>query len=319
MGLNLGQMTAKAKSVIGPVAANASAPDPLHRDHSGPVSERTKALVDALHFSPPDRVDAPPGLIIVSQISGGTSKTWTSTLVIDAAIRAGRTLHIFENDRQDILQAYGSVRRIKLAATEEVVHNPTADIEVHEDLDAALRRLAEHEDETIVYDTSAASLNRLGYVVDMLNIPDRIVAMGSHCLVLVPVSARQDIASEALVTFKVWKSIMPAPHRVVPVIFYRDGDPTRVSEDHPLRSLVAMAEDGCIVQPRVPLQVLLAHKGSGLPLYQLADLRDPLATMDIAKRAGIAPVMAELLRRACADVLADIDPQMALLGFRHGA
>ena len=56
-----------------------------------------------------------------------------------------------------------------------------------------------------------------------------------------------------------------------------------------------------------------------MPLYQLADLRDPLATMDIAKRAGIAPVMAELLRRACADVLADIDPQMALLGFRHGA
>src|SRR5690606_38137317 len=121
------------------------------------------------------------------------------------------------------------------------------------------------------YDTSAASLNRLGYVIDMLNIPDRVAAMESHCLVLVPASARPDIASEALATFQVWKSIMPSPHRVVPVIFHRDGDPSRVPEGHPLRALVAVAEDGCIVQPRVPMQVLLAHKGSGLPLYQLAD------------------------------------------------
>lgn len=275
--------------------------------------------MDALHFPLPNQIDVAPGLVIVSQISGGTSKTWTATLIIDAAVRAGRTLKIFENDRQDILGAYGKVNRIKLAATEEVVHNPVADIEVHEDLDTALRRLAKHKDETVVYDTSAASLNRLGYVIDMLNIPDRVAAMESHCLVLVPASARPDIASEALATFQVWKSIMPSPHRVVPVIFHRDGDPSRVPEGHPLRALVAVAEDGCIVQPRVPMQVLLAHKGSGLPLYQLADLRDPLATMDIAKRAGITPVVAELMRRACADVLAEFDPQLARLGFQLGA
>ena len=272
-----------------------------------------------LAFPLPEQSPTAPGLVIVSQIPGGTSKTWTATLAIDAAVRSGCNVRIFENDTQPILAAYGNVTRIKLASTEDVVHNSTADIEVHAPLDEAIRQFVDHPDQTVVYDTSAASLDRLSYVVDMLNIADRLDAMGSHCVILVPASARPDIASDALTTCKVWRSIMPAPHRVIPVIFHRDGDPTRVPDDHPLRKLVANAEDGVIVQPRVPMPVLLAHKKSGLPVFALADMRDPLATTEIAKRAGIEPVMAELMRRACADVLAEIDPNFERLGFRFGA
>lgn len=270
-------------------------------------------------FPLPEQSSAAPSLVIVSQIPGGASKTWTATLAIDAAVRSGRSVRIFENDTQPILGAYGDVTRIKLASTEDVVHNSTADIEVHAPLDEAIRHFADHPDQTVVYDTSAASLDRLSYVVDMLNIADRLEAMGSHCVILVPASARPDIAGDALITCKVWRSIMPHPHRIVPVIFHRDGDPARVPEDHPLREVVAGSEDGVIVQPRVPMPVLLAHKKSGLPIFALADTRDPLATAQIANRAGIEPVMAELMRRACADVLAQIDPGFERLGFRFGA
>jgi hypothetical protein len=273
-------------------------------------------VLPLLDFPPILQREAPPALMMTSHISGGASKTQSSIYALDAAWRAARDLVIFENDRQDIFGAYGPVTRLVLAATEQVVHDPIADIAGHEAFDVALRNTTDKT--TILYDGAAASLNRHTYVFDMLNVADRIAALGSYCVVFVPVSARSDLARESLLTFTTWRELLPAPHAIIPVVFHRDGDAGKVPRDHDLAKLVKRADDGVLVQPRVPMAVLTQLRQSGMKLCELADARNPLDTGDIAARIGIAPTLVELMRRCAGDALDFIDPQFERLGFQFG-
>jgi hypothetical protein len=260
--------------------------------------------------------DDAPALVMTSHSSGGASKTTTSLFALDAAWRSSRSLAILENDRQDSLAAYGPVTRVIFAPTEEVVHDPIADIVAHDPLDQALRNLGEAT--TIFYDGAAASLNRHTYVFEMLNVADRLAALGRHCLVLIPVSARHDLARESLQGYETWRTLLPAPHQIIPVLFHRDGDLRGVPAGHDLRKLLKMASDGVLVQPRVPMPVLIQHRRSGMKLCDLADSRNPLATAEIAARIGIAPSIVEMMRRCAGDALNYMDPQFQRLGFPLG-
>lgn len=269
-----------------------------------------------LEFPLPTQRDMPPALIVSSHYSGGSSKSQGLIYSADVCWRAGRDLSIFENDRQPILNAYGSVTRVVLSPTEEVVHNSVADIEAHAAFDDALRNVTENT--TILYDCAAASLNRHTYIFDMLNVADRLAAMGRYCMVEVPVSARNDLARESLLTYETWRLLLSAEHLVIPFVFHRDGDAGRVPPGHDLHKLISMAGDGVLVQPRIPMPVLTDYRRSGMKLCELADARNPLDTGEMAARIGIHPSLVEMMRRCAGDALTFIDPQFERLGFRLG-
>ena len=269
-----------------------------------------------LEFPPVTARDLPPALSVTSHISGGSSKSTTSFYALDAAWRSSRELIILDNDGLDALNAYGKVIRVHLAPTEDVVNEPLADIIAHQPFDQALREMT---DKTMIhYDGAAASLNRHTFVMDMLNVPDRLEALGQYGVIYVPVSARLDLAKESLETFKVWRALFQSPHMVIPVVFHRDGDPSRVASDHPLAKLVKTATDGFIVQPRVPMTILTQYRRTGMKLCELADSRDPLGTGELAARIGIAPALVEMMRRCAGDALSAMDPQFQRLGFHLG-
>jgi hypothetical protein len=269
-----------------------------------------------LEFPPLVQRKDPPALCVTSQISGGASKTTTLGFALDAAWRSGRNVLIYENDRQDSLRAYGKVTRLAFPPSEDLVHEPLADVYTHGPFDTDLRKLDEKT--TLFYDGAANALNRHTYVFETLNVAGRLAARGRYCVIFVPVSARADLAREGLLVFQTWRALLPAPHMVVPVVFHRDGDPSKVAADHDLRRLVAIASDGFITQPRIPMAVLIQHRRSGLKMCDLADARDPLATDAIAKRIGLDPTVVEMMRFNAAEMLRSLDPQFQKLGFTLG-
>lgn len=269
-----------------------------------------------LDFPPIATRELPPSLTVTTHVSGGSSKTTTSFYTLDAAYRASRDIVIFDNDGIKSLQSYGKVVRVQLAPTETVVNEPLADVEAHADFDEAIRKIT---DSTLIhYDCAAASVNRHTYIMDMLNVPDRLEALGRYAVLFVPVSARVDLAEESLNTFEAWRALFPEPHMVIPVVFWRDGDPRRVGSNHPLAKLIKIANDGVLVQPRVPMPILTQYRRTGMKLCELADGRDPLDTTKIAARTGIEPHVMEMMRRCAGDALANMDPQFQRLGFPLG-
>lgn len=126
----------------------------------------------------PDLVAAerPPLLTLTSHRLGGTGKSLSGQIVVDAAYRSGLNLAIFENDDQNFYDPYGNVHHVVLPATDEVVHDPIADVRVHGEFDRAL--LEAGPDDCLIYDCAAASINRHTYVIDQLDVDPRLEAMG---------------------------------------------------------------------------------------------------------------------------------------------
>lgn len=261
-------------------------------------------------------VDQPPLLSLCSHRLGGCSKSFMGQLLIDAGCRSALNLDILENDSQRIYDAYGHVQHILLPPTDTIVHDPIADLRVHAGLDRAILK-SDHAT-CIIYDCAAGALNRHTYVVDQLDIGLRLNAMERHCLVLVPTSARDDIAREAIATFEVWRELLPHPHRVVPVVSQRDGDIHNLPKGHDLHTLMKLATDGAFLLPRIPMSILNDIRRSGLTLYELADTSNPLATAAMAAEIGLDPTIVQLMRRAAGSLLSETDPQMVRLGFPLG-
>jgi hypothetical protein len=269
-----------------------------------------------LDFPPVEPRDLPPALTIASHIVGGASKTTTGFYVLDAAWRSCLEPIIFSNDEVPIFKSYGTLHHLPLAPTETVVGEPLADIVAHEAFDAALRKWTDKQ--LLHYDCAAASLNRHSYVMEMLNVADRVVAMGSYATIFVPASARTDLSDGSLETFKVWRSLFPAPHMVIPVVIHRDGNPRQISASHPLAKLVKLASDGVIVQPPVPMSILTEYRRTGMKLWKLADSRDPLDTTALAAGIGLPATILETIRSCVAGALGSMDPQLQRLGFYLG-
>lgn len=269
-----------------------------------------------LEFPPLVPRDLPPAVAMTSHISGGAGKTTFALMMLDVAWRSSCRLFIFENDRQPCLAAYGDVQRVLLAPAEEIVHDSLADVMNHASFDTTVRGL--QPGDFAFYDGAAASLNRHSYVWEMLNFAGRLEAMGRYMMVAVPVTTRADLARESLVVYETWRELLSPAHIVIPVILHRDGDPRKVPAGHDLHTLVKLARDGVIVQPRIPMPILIQQRRSGMKLCELADARDPLTTEAIAKRIGMDPTIVELMRRCSADILTAIDPQLERLGFQLG-
>ncbi|MGV8855897.1 MAG: hypothetical protein ACOH2L_14770, partial [Devosia sp.] len=179
--------------------------------------------------------ELPPLLTLTSQRLGGSGKSLGGQIIVDGSYRSALDLHIFENDNQRFYDPYGPVQHVPLPPTEEVVHDPIADVRIHAGLDRAL--LAAGPNDCLIYDCAAASINRHTYVVDQLDVGLRLEAMGRHALVLVLTSARDDIARDALETFEVWRDLLPGTHRIVPMISQRDGNIHKLPTGHDLRKL----------------------------------------------------------------------------------
>lgn len=258
----------------------------------------------------------PPALVLTQQQIGGSGKTFVSQIAIDAAIRAGIDLTIFENDGQTVFDCHGGATRIVLPATEEVVHDPLADVRAHAPLSAALTGLEANA--MVFYDGCAASLNRHTFGIQYTNIPERLVAMGRHMVVLLVVSARPDIAREGLICYEVWRDMLGAPHRVIPVVSERDGSTKSLPAGHDVNKLVKMAADGVITLPRIPMPVINEARRTGMRLSDLGDPRNPLDTPDIAGRTGQDAATLELVRRCIGEFLVELDPQLQRLGFPLG-
>tara|TARA_A100001391_G_scaffold205405_1_gene205801 strand:+ start:1529 stop:2344 length:816 start_codon:yes stop_codon:yes gene_type:complete len=266
----------------------------------------------------PDLVAAerPPLLTLTSHRLGGTGKSLSGQIVVDAAYRSGLNLAIFENDDQNFYDPYGNVHHVVLPATDEVVHDPIADVRVHGEFDRAL--LEAGPDDCLIYDCAAASINRHTYVIDQLDVGPRLEAMGRHALVLVPTSAREDIAREALETYEVWRDLLPTPHRIVPMISQRDGDVRHLPAGHDLRKLVKLTGDGAFLVPRIPTAIINDVRRSGMKLCELADTRNLLATKEMARKIGMDPTIVQMMRRSAGTVLSETDAQMRCLGFTLG-
>lgn len=269
-----------------------------------------------LDFPEIPQSDQPPLIVLTQHRIGGSGKSLAAQLLCEAAHRSGLNLSIFDNDEQRFFDAYGTVSRIKLPASESVVHDPIADIRVHAALD---RRLHEAQDnECIIYDCAAASIDRHTFVVDELDIALRLQAMDRHCVVFVPVTVRPDIAREAIVAYEIWRDLLDPPNRVIPVLSHRDGDVRNVPAGHDLRKLLKIARDGVLVVPPTPMAVINEIRLSGLRLGEMADPRNILATAEIAHRIGQDPTIFQLMRRASAKLLTGTDAPMRRLGFTLG-
>ncbi|WP_127143893.1 hypothetical protein [Pelagibacterium montanilacus] len=266
----------------------------------------------------PEIVAAPqsPLLTIPSHRLGGSAKSFMSQILVDAGHRSGLDLKIFENDSQRFYDPYASVQHILFPPTDVVVHDPIADVRVHSVLDRAL--LEAGPNDCLIYDTSAASINRLTFVMDQLDVALRLVAMERHALIVVPTSAREDIARDALETYEVWRDLLPAPHRVVPAVSQRDGDIHTLPAGHDLRKLLKVAEDGAFLMPQVPMTIIDGIRRSGLMLFRLGDSRNPLETAEMAKKMGMDPTLVQMMRRAAGTILSETDEQMRRLGFILG-
>jgi len=258
----------------------------------------------------------PPAIAMITQKPGGCSKSFGTQIVVDGAYRSGLDLHIFQNDNQPFYDPYGAVHHTPLPATDEVVHDPIADVRVHSLFDRTL--LQAGSTDCLIYDCAAGSLNRHTYIVDQLDLGLRLAAMGRHILILVPTSAREDIARESLETVEVWRDLLPEPHRIVPMISQRDGDIHRLPSGHDLRKLMKIATDGAYLLPRIPMSVLNDIRRSGMKLCDLADPRNPLATAEMARTMGMDPTIVQLMRRAAGTLLSETDEQTMRLGFTLG-
>lgn len=260
--------------------------------------------------------EQPPALALIQQQIGGSGKSFTGQLLADAAYRSERELGIFENDGQRFYDGYGPVTRLLLPPSEEVVHDPIADVRAHSPLSTALSSLS--DDGLLLYDCCAANLNRHTFAIQYTNLPERVLATGRHCLILIPSSARPDIAREALTGYEVWRDLLPSPHRVIPVISRRDGTIDHLPAGHDLLKLVKSAADGVLLMPRTPMAIINDIRRSGLRLCDLADMRNPLSTPEIAARIGQDPTIVEMMRRCAGDMIAKFDPQLQRLGFPLG-
>lgn len=257
--------------------------------------------------------EQPPLLILISHRIGGSGKSLGGQIFCDGAYRSMLNPHIFENDSQRFFDPYGNVHHVPLPPTEEVVHDQIADIRVHIEFDRALLNAA-HSD-CLIYDCAAASINRHTFVIDQLDIGLRLEAMGRHALVLVPTSAREDIAREAVECWQIWRDLLPSPHRVVPMISQRDGNIHTLPAGHDLRKLLKMSSDGAFLLPRVAMSVVNDIRLSGLKLCELGDSRNPLATAEMAQKMGMDPTLVQMMRRVAGGLLQDTDDQMRRLGF----
>lgn len=257
--------------------------------------------------------ERPPLLTMNSHLLGGAGKSLGGHICADAAYRSGLALHIFENDGQRFYDPYVSVNQVVLPPSEELLHDQIADIRVHRGFDKALRDAGPTD--CVIYDCAAASLNRHTFVVDQLDIGLRLEAMGRYALILVPTSAREDISREALVTWEVWRDLLPSPHLIVPMISQRDGNVHSLPAGHDLRKLLKLANDGALLLPRIAMSVVNDIRLSGLKLCELGDSRNPLATAQMADKMGMDPTLVQMMRRVAAGLLEDTDAQMQRLGF----
>ena len=260
--------------------------------------------------------DKPPLIVLTQHRLGGSGKSLIGQLFVDAAFRSGLDVGLYENDDQTFYDAYGKVCHIRMPATEVVVHEPRADVTAHGAFDRAV--LAAGSNSCLLYDCSAASLNRHTYVFDELDYALRLHAAGRYCLVLIPVSARPDIARESLVAYEVWRDLLPHPNRIVPVINQRDGNVHDLPAGHDVHTLVRQASDGVFVIPRTTMAVINDWRRSGMRLCDLADTRDILGTAAMAEKIGQDPTIMQMMRRAAGRLLTETDPQMIRLGFLQG-
>jgi hypothetical protein len=278
-----------------------------------PVQPEGFEMIDFPEIPP---CDTPPLIVLTQHRLGGSGKSLCGQLLVDAAYRSGLDLKLFENDDQPFYDPYGEVCHIKMPATETVVHNSRADVSAHVSLDRAL--IAAGPNDCLIYDCSAASINRHTYVFDELDFALRLAAMERYCMVAIPVSARPDLAREALLGFEIWRDLLPFPNRIVPMINQRDGDVHDLPPGHDLHTLIKLASDGVFVIPRTTMAVINDWRRSNMRLCDLADTRDILGTAAMAKKIGQDPTIMQMMRRAAGRLLTESDNQMVRLGFLPG-
>jgi hypothetical protein len=159
---------------------------------------------------------------------------------------------------------------------------------------------------------------RLPTILDQLDVNGQLVELDVSALVLVPVSARADVAEAALATYVAMARVLPDQF-VMPVVFFRDGDPVDLPSDHAFWKLMGRAKHGVITQPRIIRQIGLLLERTDKTLSDMADTTDDKAIEQLAVKLDTSEVRVRMLISVCRDIVVHIDEQFHPLGFQPGA
>ncbi len=259
----------------------------------------------------------PPRFIVTAQ-DRSAGKTFTAALLASYGQQCGYEVCILQNDSQKRLDMYGEVIKIPLATSSEVMENELADVDKHEGLLALIRELETNPKKLIIYDTSAGSIGRIPIVFDSLSIADRLTAMGEFALVVVPLTARNDIAASAVATMKAMSKALPG-HYIVPIKNHRDGSPNDLPADHAFHAALRLAKHGFLSLPHINKQAALLLEQTTRPLHHIADPQGPVSALELASELGTTEGRAEVVMTTARHILAGTLKEANGLGFQLGA
>jgi hypothetical protein len=259
-------------------------------------------------------LEKPPRLLMFAQ-DRSSGKTLSGQAMLSFSVYAGYKPFILQNDEQTRLMRYGQVETIRLAGTTEVMENEMSDIDRHEKLLELIDELKDNPELLIVYDMAAGSVGRLADIFDELAINERLLEIGETALVIVPVTARADIADAALFTINQFQGAL-ADHLVMPIINYRDGSPADLGPDHPFHQALKSAKNGVLEFPAINKQSALLFERMDRTLHDVVALEGSAAISGLAAELGTSAARATLLVGTCQKILTGLKPQAESLGFR---
>jgi len=254
-----------------------------------------------------------PRRVIITMNDKSCGKTLLQQLIGDVCLRSNQSMEFFHSDTQSYLSVYGTSQTIALADTAELIADSAADVERHEPLLQAFKTLPGRSDHVIGYDTGAGTLKRVAKVLDIVRCNERVRAAGAGILVLVPVTAREDIVEAAGEAISLATRVLPDATIVI-AVSQRDGDPGRFEKTHQFWKLVAAADDRLDL-PRVSQDMLLLMRESRRPICELADPQGPASTETLAAELGLSEARTELMRSTAAMLINVIDEAAPRLGF----
>lgn len=270
----------------------------------------------SIELPPLSNLKRPKFSMTVQQRS--SSKTTTSAMILDTAMRSSLNISIFENDPQDRLRPYGDPTLLKVATQFEREANDLADFHNHKALTECVATLSSAPDGFIHYDTSAGSVDRLPDVFDQLELNERLTDVEANAVLWVPTSANLEIAAAALHTFRRMGLALPDV-AIIPVFIHRDGPPENLDKDHPLFELVSSAQHGVLQQPKLNSQILRDVATIAMPIHQLALLRPADHTASMLGKLRIESTRLSLVSGQCRKMVFEIDRQLVALGFPSAA